>query len=60
MSEPATTDVASLLTDGTVAGTWALDPAGSRAEFRVKHFEAAITESPRRVRRLDSLTTRPR
>jgi polyisoprenoid-binding protein YceI len=43
MSEPATTDIASLLTDGTVAGTWALDPAGSRAEFRVKHFWGAIT-----------------
>jgi polyisoprenoid-binding protein YceI len=38
MSEPPATDVATLLTNGTVAGTWALDPAGSRAEFRVKHF----------------------
>jgi polyisoprenoid-binding protein YceI len=43
MSEPAATDVTSLLADGTAAGTWVLDPAGSRAEFRVKHFWGAVT-----------------
>jgi polyisoprenoid-binding protein YceI len=32
-----------LLADGTAAGHWVLDPAGSRAEFHVKHFWGAIT-----------------
>jgi len=43
MTEPTTTDVTSLLADGAAAGSWVLDPAGSRAEFRVKHFWGAIT-----------------
>ncbi len=43
MTEPTTTDVTPLLADGTAAGNWALDPAGSRAEFRVKHFWGVIT-----------------
>jgi polyisoprenoid-binding protein YceI len=43
MTEPTTTDVTSLLADGAAAGRWVLDPAGSRAEFRVKHFWGAIT-----------------
>jgi polyisoprenoid-binding protein YceI len=34
---------ASQLADGTAAGSWVLDPAGSTAEFRVKHFWGAIT-----------------
>ncbi|MGH9258344.1 MAG: YceI family protein [Acidimicrobiales bacterium] len=36
-----TSDTQSLLRDGQ--GTWALDPAGSSAEFHVKHFWGAIT-----------------
>ena len=32
-----------LLADGTAAGHWVLDPAGSRAEFHVKHFWGAVT-----------------
>ena len=45
MTQPTTTDVnvTSLLADGRAAGTWVLDPAGSRADFRVKHFWGAIT-----------------
>jgi polyisoprenoid-binding protein YceI len=43
MTQPTTTDVTSLLADGAAAGNWVLDPAGSRAEFRVKHFWGAIT-----------------
>jgi len=31
------------LADGTAAGSWVLDPAGSTAEFRVRHFWGAIT-----------------
>jgi polyisoprenoid-binding protein YceI len=31
------------LADGTAAGGWVLDPAGSTAEFRVRHFWGAIT-----------------
>jgi polyisoprenoid-binding protein YceI len=34
-------DVSGLV--GTAAGHWALDPAGSRFEFHVKHFWGAIT-----------------
>jgi polyisoprenoid-binding protein YceI len=33
----------SQLADGTAAGSWVLDPAGSAAEFRVRHFWGAIT-----------------
>src|ERR1700735_628910 len=43
MSESPTTGATSQLTDGTAAGRWTLDPAGSRAEFSVKHFWGAIT-----------------
>ena len=43
MSESATTGTTSQLADGTAAGKWVLDPEGSRAEFRVKHFWGAIT-----------------
>ena len=43
MSESTTTGVTSQLADGTAAGNWVLDPAQSRAEFRVKHFWGAIT-----------------
>jgi polyisoprenoid-binding protein YceI len=43
MTDSTTTDVTSLLADGTAAGTWVLDPAGSHAEFGVKHFWGAIT-----------------
>jgi polyisoprenoid-binding protein YceI len=43
MSESPTTGTTSQLTDGTAAGTWVLDPAGSRAEFSVRHFWGAIT-----------------
>ncbi len=32
-----------LLADGTAAGHWVLDPAGSRAEFHVRHFWGAVT-----------------
>ena len=43
MTEPTTTtDATSLLADGTAAGNWVLDPAGSRAEFAVRHFWGAI------------------
>ncbi len=38
---PAEADA--LLADGTVTGQWVLDPAGSRVEFRVKHFWGAVT-----------------
>jgi polyisoprenoid-binding protein YceI len=43
MSEPTTMNSTSLLTDGTAAGSWVLDPAGSHAGFHVKHFWGAIT-----------------
>jgi polyisoprenoid-binding protein YceI len=43
MTEPTATGATSLLADGTAAGSWVLDPAGSRAEFRVKHFWGAVT-----------------
>ena len=42
MSKTTTRDVTSLLADGTAAGSWVLDPAGSRAGFHVKHFWGAI------------------
>ena len=43
MSESSTTGATSLLADGTATGNWVLDPEGSHAEFRVKHFWGAIT-----------------
>jgi len=50
MSEPsdgmgilAQADVAVLVADGAAAGRWVLDPAGSRAQFHVKHFWGAVT-----------------
>jgi polyisoprenoid-binding protein YceI len=43
MTESTATDVTSLLADGTAAGNWVLDPAGSHAEFGVRHFWGAIT-----------------
>lgn len=39
----AQANVAALLGDGTAAGRWVLDPAGSRVEFHVKHFWGAVT-----------------
>ena len=43
MSESITSGITSQLADGTAAGSWVLDPAQSRAEFRVKHFWGVIT-----------------
>jgi polyisoprenoid-binding protein YceI len=43
MNESATPAVTSQLADGTAAGSWVLDPTGSAAEFRVRHFWGAIT-----------------
>ena len=40
---PAQPDVAALLATDATIGTWLLDPAGSRAEFHVKHFWGAVT-----------------
>ena len=39
----AQADLGALLASGTATGRWVLDPAGSRAEFGVKHFWGAIT-----------------
>jgi len=39
----AQADFAALAADGTLAGHWVLDPAGSRAEFHIKHFWGAMT-----------------
>lgn len=36
-------DVAALLREGRAQGHWRLDPAGSRADFFVKHFWGVIT-----------------
>ncbi len=36
-------DAAALVRDAAMAGRWQLDPAGSRVEFRVKHFWHAVT-----------------
>ncbi|MDR0359089.1 MAG: YceI family protein [bacterium] len=36
-------DVATLLREGSAHGHWQLDPAGSRADFFVKHFWGAVT-----------------
>jgi polyisoprenoid-binding protein YceI len=38
-----TPGVTSQLADGTAAGSWVLDPTGSKAEFHVKHFWGAMT-----------------
>jgi polyisoprenoid-binding protein YceI len=43
MTEPTTPKATPLPADGAAAGNWVLDPAGSRAEFGVKHFWGAIT-----------------
>jgi len=43
MTGSTTPDATSQLADGTAAGTWVLDPAGSSAEFAEKHFWGAIT-----------------
>jgi len=43
MTGSTTPDATSQLADGTAVGRWVLDPAGSTAEFRVKHFWGAIT-----------------
>jgi polyisoprenoid-binding protein YceI len=43
MTESTPTGVTSQLTDGTAAGRWELDPAGSRAAFRIKHFWGIMT-----------------
>lgn len=43
MTGSATSGATSQLADGTAAGGWVLDPAGSAAEFRVRHFWGAIT-----------------
>jgi polyisoprenoid-binding protein YceI len=43
MTESNPTGATALLTNGTAAGNWTLDPAGSRAEFRIKHFWGAMT-----------------
>jgi polyisoprenoid-binding protein YceI len=36
-------DLPTVLRDGSVAGHWVLDPAGSRVAFHVKHFWGLIT-----------------
>jgi polyisoprenoid-binding protein YceI len=38
-----TPGAAAQLADGAATGRWVLDPAGSTAEFRVRHFWGAIT-----------------
>jgi polyisoprenoid-binding protein YceI len=43
MTESTTRGATSRLADGTAVGRWVLDPAGSAAEFRVRHFWGAIT-----------------
>jgi polyisoprenoid-binding protein YceI len=43
MTESTTPGATSQLADGTAVGSWVLDPAGSTAEFRVRHFWGAIT-----------------
>src|SRR4029077_796597 len=37
------TEPAGLIASGTATGRWVLDPAGSRADFYVRHFWGAIT-----------------
>jgi polyisoprenoid-binding protein YceI len=43
MTGSTTPGATAQLADGSAAGRWALDPAGSAAEFRVRHFWGAIT-----------------
>ena len=43
MTESTTPGAASQSADGTAVGSWVLDPAGSTAEFGVRHFWGAIT-----------------
>lgn len=43
VTSTAQADVAGLLADGSEAGRWAVDPAGTTIEFGVKHFWGAIT-----------------
>jgi len=43
MTAFTTPGATSQLADGTAAGRWVLDPGGSTAEFRVRHFWGAIT-----------------
>jgi len=43
MSESTAPGITSQLAGGTAAGRWVLDPAGSVAEFGVRHFWGAIT-----------------
>lgn len=43
MTESTPAGATSQLTDGSAAGLWTLDPAGSRAEFRIKHFWGLMT-----------------
>ena len=43
MNRSTTPGATSQLTDGTAVGRWVLDPSGSTAEFRVRHFWGAIT-----------------
>jgi len=43
MTESTAQGATSQLANGTAVGGWVLDPAGSAAEFRVRHFWGAIT-----------------
>jgi polyisoprenoid-binding protein YceI len=43
MTESTTPSAAPQFADATAVGSWVLDPAGSAAEFRVRHFWGAIT-----------------
>jgi polyisoprenoid-binding protein YceI len=43
MTEPTPASATSPLTDGTAAGRWTLDPTGSTAKFRIKHFWGLMT-----------------
>ena len=43
MTGSTTSGATARLADGTATGRWVLDPAGSTAEFRVRHFWGAIT-----------------
>lgn len=43
MTESTTPGAASQSADGNAVGSWVLDPAGSTAEFGVRHFWGAIT-----------------
>jgi hypothetical protein len=71
MAGSITPVVTSQLADGTAAGSWVLDPAGSTAEFRVRHFwgarrplarhppQAAIDTGAFRSRTAPAWPTRP-